>query len=410
MKRYYFIVVIGLFIGALIFQQILSLNSYLLIVIGDTSIEMSLWLALGLILTGLFCVWLIFKLAGGSLLLLQPIRNALLGSEERQQKLMTDGLVNYIEGNWAPALNLLKRTAPKSRAPLLNYIAGAHSAYELGDEKQAHELLAKADQSDAGAQLAVNLSQARIQLRSQKFEQCVATLERARKISPKHPVVLELLQESYIALQDWPALEKILPQLEKYRIVKAKQLTQLQQTLSIKLLQGRDPAAGSLVDLKQTWNSLASKWQHDTEVVLVYCAELLKLADTEAAEMILRINLQKNWDDRLVQQYGTTAGHDVHSQLLQVEAWLKERPSNAPLLLAAGRLALHNKLWGKARDYFSSSLKIKGSPGAYAEMARLLAHLGEHERSTEYYQRGLLLFSGVLPELPMPEKNKTPEH
>jgi HemY protein len=409
MKRYYFIVVIGLFIGALLFQQLLSVNSYLLIVIGDTSIEMSLWLALGLLSGGFLSVWFVFKLAGGSLLLLQPIRKALLGSEERQQKLMADGLVNYIEGNWAPALNLLKRTAPKSRAPLLNYIAGAHSAYELGDEKQAHELLAKADQSTAGAELAVNLSQARIQLRSQKFEQCVATLERVRRIAPKHPVVLELLQESYIALQDWSALEKILPQLEKYRIVKAEKLTQLQQTLSIKLLQGQNTTEDSLVDLKQTWNSLANKWQHETEVVLVYCEELLKLADTETAEMILRVNLHKNWDDRLIEQYGTSVGFDVHRQLIQVETWLKERPSNATLLLAAGRLALHNQLWGKARDYFSSSLKVKGSPGAYAEMARLLAHLGEHERSTEYYQQGLLLFSGVLPKLPMPEQKKTLE-
>ena len=110
MKQYYFIVVIGLFIGALLFQQLLSVNSYLLIVIGDTSIEMSLWLALGLLSGGFLSVWFVFKLAGGSLLLLQPIRKVLLGSEERQQKLMTDGLVNYIEGNWAPALNLLKRT------------------------------------------------------------------------------------------------------------------------------------------------------------------------------------------------------------------------------------------------------------------------------------------------------------
>jgi HemY protein len=64
---------------------------------------------------------------------------------------------------------------------------------------------------------------------------------------------------------------------------------------------------------------------------------------------------------------------------------------------------MRNQLWGKARDYFESSLKIQGSPEAFAEMARLLAHLGEHKRSTEYYQQGLLLTADHLPDLPMPE-------
>ncbi|MEL7399893.1 MAG: metal-dependent phosphohydrolase, partial [Pseudomonadota bacterium] len=122
-------------------------------------------------------------------------------------------------------------------------------------------------------------------------------------------------------------------------------------------------------------------------------------------ELLLRKNLQRNWDDRLIERYGIVEGRDTNRQLLEAESWLKERPGNAQLLLTLGRLALRNQLWGKARDYFASSLKIKGSAGAYAEMARLLAHLGEHEKSTEYYQRGLLNFTSVLPNVSLPEKS-----
>jgi HemY protein len=405
MRRYFFIVVIGLFVGALFFQKLLSVHSYLLIVVGDTSVEMSLWLALGLILGALLSIWIVYRLAGGSvMMLITPLRNTLLGSEEKQQSKVADGLINYIEGNWKPALSLLKRTAGKSRVPLVNYIAAAHSAYELGDEKQAQELLAKADQNNTGAELAVNLSQARMQLRSNKYEQCVATLERARKIAPKHPVVLDLLQQSYIALQDWHELEKIIPQLEKYHIIKDDQLDELKQKLCIKLLQKRIQSEDPLDSLKQAWNRLSAAWRNKPEVTLVYCEELIKLDDGDAAEIVLRKSLHRRWDHSLVEPYGIIAGRDPHQQLLQAEAWLKERPSNAELLLATGRLALRNQLWGKARDYFNRSIAIKGTPGAYAELARLLANLGEHEKSTEYYQQGLLLFSGVLPALPMPEK------
>lgn len=144
--------------------------------------------------------------------------------------------------------------------------------------------------------------------------------------------------------------------------------------------------------------------QMNVDIIIEYTNSLLSLGEGSEAEVLLRKSLQKNWDNRLVERYGLVEGQDTSRQLLQAENWLKERPGNATLLLALGRLAMRNKLWGKARDYFSSSLKIHGSAGAYAEMARLLAHLGEHEKSTEYYQQGLLNFTGVLPELPLPEK------
>ena len=65
-------------------------------------------------------------------------------------------------------------------------------------------------------------------------------------------------------------------------------------------------------------------------------------------------------------------------------------------------LSLRNELWGKARDYFDSSLKLQVTADACAELARLLARLGEHQASTEYYQQGLLLTTNPLPDLPLP--------
>ncbi len=121
-----------------------------------------------------------------------------------------------------------------------------------------------------------------------------------------------------------------------------------------------------------------------------------------AAESILRKTLQKSWDDSLAIRYGLLKPVDAGRQLLHAEGWLKERPGNGCLMLTLGRLALRNELWGKARDYFDSSLKIQATPEACAELARLLAHLNEHEASVQYYQQGLLLTANQLPELPLP--------
>ena len=63
---------------------------------------------------------------------------------------------------------------------------------------------------------------------------------------------------------------------------------------------------------------------------------------------------------------------------------------------------MRNELWGKARQYFEQSLNFQPRGETCAELARLLAALGEHEASTKYYQQGLLLMTHRLPGLPLP--------
>jgi len=72
------------------------------------------------------------------------------------------------------------------------------------------------------------------------------------------------------------------------------------------------------------------------------------------------------------------------------------------LLLTLGRLCLQNSLWGKARDYLESSLQVQRNPEACAELARLLAQLGDTERSNQLFQEGLGLLDNRLLASPLP--------
>lgn len=64
------------------------------------------------------------------------------------------------------------------------------------------------------------------------------------------------------------------------------------------------------------------------------------------------------------------------------------------LHLALGRIAIRNKLWGKARGYLEQSIKLRETPQAYAELAEVFATLGETKLSIDCYKRGLLLSAG----------------
>ena len=73
------------------------------------------------------------------------------------------------------------------------------------------------------------------------------------------------------------------------------------------------------------------------------------------------------------------------------QRWLRDHPADPALLLALGRIAKRNEFWGKAKDYFSTGLRFNESPETYAELASLMAQLGEHEESTSLYKKGLTL-------------------
>jgi HemY protein len=154
--------------------------------------------------------------------------------------------------------------------------------------------------------------------------------------------------------------------------------------------------------LQKTWQRLPKAQQKSPQLLVEYVTQLRRIGADKEAEVLLRKSLQQHWSSEAILAYGQVQGGDLQKQLLVAESWLKERPANAALLLTLGRLCLRNQLWGKARDYFENSLRLEKQGQTYAELARLLANLGEHELSTEYYQHGLLLMTEALPDLPQP--------
>ena len=71
-------------------------------------------------------------------------------------------------------------------------------------------------------------------------------------------------------------------------------------------------------------------------------------------------------------------------------------------MLALGRLALRNSLWGKAREYLEASYASRRDIQTCAELVRLLEHLGDHAASQAMLRQGFELMANDLPVLPMP--------
>ena len=63
---------------------------------------------------------------------------------------------------------------------------------------------------------------------------------------------------------------------------------------------------------------------------------------------------------------------------------------------------MRNELWGKAREYFETSIEVAPIAAAHGELARLLKHLGETQASDMHQAKFVAAIGAELPLLPLP--------
>ncbi|WP_148861471.1 heme biosynthesis HemY N-terminal domain-containing protein [Marinobacter fonticola] len=410
MRRVFLILLIALLLGAVLSLGLQYDSGYIRISLGNYLIETNFWVGVLLLLVVTLLLQAILvvarRLRSGTGIVSNWLNQS---AERRARRRTTRGLLSLAEGNWPRARKLLETSADKADTPLINYLAAAQCAFECGDHEAVDDLLRKAFESTPGSDLAVGITQAQLQIAGNRMEQALATLVRLRKQAPHHPFVLKLLRTVYERLEDWRELSALIPELRKRELLGKEELQQLERTTWHNLLQRaaddvrrQDTEKRDLSPLTKLWDELPGSMRRDELTIREYARHLSLLGDESQAETLLRKVLRNHWSDELANLYGRVAGEKPDEQLLVAERWLQDRPNNPELLLALGRLSLRNELWGKAREYFETSLRLKRSRETLAELARLNAHMGQQEQSNQMLLQSVLKDSG-LPNLPMPK-------
>lgn len=402
MRKLILFVVLGLAVGALFGQLMQSLPGYWLVRVGDTSYQTSFWFGL-IILLALF---LILHFALRLLMRLRkPVsRLKLWNSRTRNRNAMrrtVRGLVALAEGRWKRAEKALTRAADDSSTPLVNYLSAALAAHYQGRYEQADTLLRRAHHSTEGADTAVGMVQAQLMLDRQQFEEALATLTRLEKQLPDHPQVLKLLKQAYLSVSDWEGMRRLLPRLSKQQLITQEERRELEQRAYRELILQAARNIDDIDRVRDLWADMPDHLRSDVELVGLYTEALVRGKQEGTAERLLRHSLKEHWDNRLVLRYGLL-NVDAARQLVYAEKWLQERPNDPDLLLTLGRLSLRNAYWGKAQEYFEASQRQRPSGVVCAELARLFANLGEHNKSQLYYRQSVELLDRSLPALPQP--------
>ncbi|MEJ2509611.1 MAG: heme biosynthesis HemY N-terminal domain-containing protein [Gammaproteobacteria bacterium] len=364
-------------------------NGYVLIARGHTTIETSLVLALILLIAGFIGFYTLLRMIAGTWHLPRQVRHRRQERlARRARRASNKGLIELSEGHWAAAEKALLKHARDSETPLLNYLSAARAAQKQNAPDRRDHYLALAHQSMPDADMAVELTQAELQLAHGQLEQSLATLMHLQSMAPKHPHVLFLLARLFQQLKSWGDLEALLPSLRKYQVLAPDDLQALERQVWHEQL-ALAARSGKADRLQATWEKLPRALRRDALLVEQYARHLICLEQGTQAEALLRDQIRREWSDRLVYLYGLAAGEDAGQQLNQAEQWLKGRDRNATLLLTLGRLCVRSQLWGKARSYLEASIGAGATPEAYKELGALLVELGEPQEATECYRKGL---------------------
>lgn len=320
-----------------------------------------------------------------------------------------EGMLCLVRGNWKAAYKLLNEARRDKDATVVNYLAAAQAAFELGDKTGWAQLLKEAEARYPAARSTINFLHAELLFKSNQLEQCLAVLEQLKKTSLNDTALLGLLKEVYIRLEIWDELGELLPILEKNSLVDSAELERIQVRLFMEQLYAAgktdpvNPQTEEVVPvLYKLWKKAPGKYREDEKIVKHYAELLYSLKARPEAAKVLEHALSKKWSTALVSLYGERDYDCSAQQLLQAEAWLKARPADATLLLSLGRISMRNELWGKAREYFEASAKITPSADVYGELGRLLKHLGDTKASNRYLDKYSTMLGAALPELPLP--------
>ncbi|WP_263224655.1 heme biosynthesis HemY N-terminal domain-containing protein [Pseudomonas alabamensis] len=412
MKRAYLLVVIAIAVAAALGIAIAKHSGYVLIAYGGFRYQSSLWATLGLLLAALLLAALVRYLIG-LVLVSSGVVNpwSRRNRSRRTQVAIKQGQLDLAEGRWASAQRHLHRAAEAERYPLFYYLGAARAANEQGRYDERDTLLERALERQPQAELAVALNHAQLQMDQGQDDQALETLDAMQARYPGNAQVLRLLQRLHVRRGDWSAVIRLLPELRKGKVLPTTELAELEQrawgqNLSL-THEGNDDAQAVRQALERAWEQLTAAQRQEPRLVLAYAEQLRQAGAQKEAEHVLRTTLKRQYESPLARLYGLVRGDDPARQLQFAEGLLKAHPSDPSLLLTLGRLCLQQRLWGKARDYLESSLRFQRNPETCAELARLLASLGETTRSNQLFEEGLGLLDERLLALPLPEGKRT---
>lgn len=316
-------------------------------------------------------------------------RSRRLRQYSKAEDSMAKGMIALEYGDWQTAEKQLIKSAKQSEAGLVHYLSAAKMAHNQKAYGRRDQYLQQAREDYTADYVTIGLVEARL-LSEKQPEEALSILETLHEQHPKHTTVLAEYTLALRQLGLWERVEALLPVIKKTRAMDKIELLALEQSL----LAGKLATALDEARLDVLWAQMSSKQKLIPQVLVEYVEQRIGRGQEVGLALLIEKALKKEWNDRLVYQYGRLTLGPAFERLKKAEAWLKDQENNPVLLLSLGRLACHSQLWGRGQSHLQESLKIRPEVETYHALAQCYEAEGKDNQAALTYKEAIVRLEG----------------
>jgi len=385
---------LGLFALAVALTLAAHNPGYVLLVYPPYRIELSLSLFVVGLVSALVLAHLSLRLISAALNL--PVYVRRFRSEralaQRRTALM-DALGAFFEGRYAASEKAAARAIDLGENSGITPILAARAAHELQRFEQRDAYLEAAKGSTESETTMRLIAMAKFNLDQHQPLAALDTLKALREAGGRgHIGVLYLELKALRLAGNWDGVLDAVNQLERRESINATYAAQMRQQAWLEKIRTH---AHNASELQTVWRSVPREFQLRTKIATVAASAFIQLGDCKVSHQIITDSLDLHWDGDLIKLYGDCLSGDVIVLIEQAERWLKLHIDDAGLLLALGKLCLHQRLWGKAQSYLEASVSIAPSRAAYTMLGQLAEKMQKPDEALSYLQKVVALASGM---------------
>lgn len=360
---------------------------YVMLVYPPYRIELSFTLFVILLLLAFVSGYGLVRLTLAAMQLPAYVRQFRLGrAQARSRELLDEVLSAFFEGRYAAAEKAATRAMESGETSALHPIIAARSAHELREYKKRDAYLAAAKGRTIGDSTMRLMTTTKFMLDQRDPHAALDALHELRDSGVKgHPGAMSLELKAQQQAGNWDEVLSLLDQLEKGEAIDALAAEQLRQQAWLEKVRRQE----NLADLTACLKNVPAGIKRRGKFVADAARALIRLGGCVPAHQLLADSLNEQWDSDLVALYGDCQSGDVVAQIEQAEKWLGHHKQDAGLLLALGKLCMHQKLWGKAQNYLDASISLAPSHAAYTALGQLAERLGKSDEAAKHYQSAM---------------------
>jgi HemY protein len=360
-------------------------NGYAVLVYPPYRIELSLTLFIGLLIAVFIAAYLLVRTVAAALRLPDYVRRFRAERlQNKGRKAMMDALGAFFEGRYAAAEKAAVRAMDLGESSGINPIIAARAAHELREFDKRDTYLAAGQGKSVGDSTMRLMAQSKFMLDQQQPQSALSALAELRDAGVKNHIgALQMELKAQQQAKNWDGVLEVLKQLEKRTALDVTVVEQMRQQAYI----GKLGRAQGAPELQGIWKSIPGDFRRRARVAAAAAHIFIQLKDCAMAQRILAESLESKWDSGLLALYGECTGGEVVARIEKAEGWLKKHPNDASLLLALGKLCVHQGLWGKAQSYLEASISVAPTRAAYTTLAHLLEKLQKPDEASRYFQK-----------------------